>query len=376
MKPARSNDDLVEYMQKHGMVKTPAILEAFRAVDRGDFATPHLGQVAYLNRPVQDGDVHLSAPFIYADALEELNPRPGMSFLNIGSGTCYLSYLVSILIGERGANHGVELNGVLVEHSARCVAAMDVKLGRKTDIQVLEGNGLNVAVEPDGGYDCVYVGAGCDPDLTLPYLKGLLNVGGVMVAPFREELIRMERMSDGSFSSRTLCNVCFSPIAMPADPNDSHGGPEPQPVRFVVKPWSPLCHSVYPSSFRDAVVTVLMANGREDALPSVLPPALWMEIMSFARRDWFSNSAITQEREARRVRAKRDAGGGKGKGKGKGKAGIGVIGGGGGGGAGAGGSGFSRASISSGCLGAAKTVALLPVKAGSAAANQIGCPVS
>lgn len=41
-------------------------------------------------------------------------------------------------------------------------------------------------------YDCVYVGAGCDPDLTLPYLKGLLNVGGVMVAPFREELIRME----------------------------------------------------------------------------------------------------------------------------------------------------------------------------------------
>ncbi len=41
-------------------------------------------------------------------------------------------------------------------------------------------------------YDCVYVGAGCDPDLTLPYLQGLLNVGGVMVAPFREELVRME----------------------------------------------------------------------------------------------------------------------------------------------------------------------------------------
>ena len=48
--------------------------------------------------------------------------------------------------------------------------------------------------------------------------------------------------------------------------------------RFVVGPWSPLCHSVYPRSFRDAVVTVLMANGREDALPSALPPALWMEV--------------------------------------------------------------------------------------------------
>ncbi|CAN0162599.1 unnamed protein product [Hapterophycus canaliculatus] len=45
MKLPRSNNDLVEYMQKHGMVKTPAILEAFRAVDRGHFATTHLGQV-------------------------------------------------------------------------------------------------------------------------------------------------------------------------------------------------------------------------------------------------------------------------------------------------------------------------------------------
>lgn len=52
MKLARNNDDLVEYMKKHGMVKTPAILEAFRAVDRGDFATPHLGQVcmSYVER--------------------------------------------------------------------------------------------------------------------------------------------------------------------------------------------------------------------------------------------------------------------------------------------------------------------------------------
>lgn len=68
-----------------------------------------------------------------------------------GSGTCYLSYLVSMLIGERGANHGVELNEALLEHSARCIAATDERLGRRTDIQILHGNGLNVAVEPGGG---------------------------------------------------------------------------------------------------------------------------------------------------------------------------------------------------------------------------------
>lgn len=50
-------------------------------------------QVAYLNRPIQDEDVHLSAPFIYADALEELSPKPGMSFLNIVSCFRVLFYV-------------------------------------------------------------------------------------------------------------------------------------------------------------------------------------------------------------------------------------------------------------------------------------------
>lgn len=42
-------------------------------------------QVAYRNHPVQEDYIHLSAPFIYAEALEELRPKPGMSFLNIVS---------------------------------------------------------------------------------------------------------------------------------------------------------------------------------------------------------------------------------------------------------------------------------------------------
>ncbi|CAM9237823.1 unnamed protein product [Ascophyllum nodosum] len=350
MKLPRNNNEFVDYMKKHGMVKTPAILEAFRAVDRGDFATPDLSHVAYLNRPVQHQDVHLSAPFIYADALEELRPKPGMSFLNIGSGTCYLSYLVSMLIGELGVNHGVELSAKLLEHSARCIAATDVKLGRKTDIQVIHGNGLHVAA--DSGYDCVYVGAGCDAELTLPYLQGLLNVGGVLVAPFGEELVRVQRTAENSFSRRSLCNVCFSPIIMPNRKDRGMSDAQPPAVRFVVRPWSPVCHSVYPPSFRKTVVTVLMANNRKDSLPSLLPPALWMEIMSFARRDWFSETARLVEREARAKAAKEGGGCSSSVGAAAGKAGA------------------AAGAVSSSCLGAAKTMALMPVKAGSVAANQ------
>ena len=52
-----------------------------------------------------------------------------------------------MLVGELGVNHGVELSANLLEHSARCIAVTDAKLGRKTDIQILQGNGLNVAAD-------------------------------------------------------------------------------------------------------------------------------------------------------------------------------------------------------------------------------------
>lgn len=48
MKLLRSNEDLVEFLEKEDLVETPAILEAFRAVDRGQFVTPRLRQVCLL----------------------------------------------------------------------------------------------------------------------------------------------------------------------------------------------------------------------------------------------------------------------------------------------------------------------------------------
>ena len=83
-----SHDGLCERMRAH--VSVDAVANAFENVDRAHFIgeeNMEAREQAYADRPYRAGMVHLSAPSIYAQALEALNISPGLSFLNIGCAT-------------------------------------------------------------------------------------------------------------------------------------------------------------------------------------------------------------------------------------------------------------------------------------------------
>ena len=88
------NDELIDY------IKTPLVEKVFRAVDRAHYYTEEHKGSAYKDLAWKNGHLHLSAPCIYSEVMESLSLEPGLSFLNLGSGTGYLSTMVGLILGK------------------------------------------------------------------------------------------------------------------------------------------------------------------------------------------------------------------------------------------------------------------------------------
>lgn len=128
----------VVLLLENEVLRSPRVEFAFRLVDRARFvpqlesATPTAthrhtqadtsmrDHQAYIDGPLKVGMVHISAPHMYAVVLEKLQLESGMRFLNVGSGSGYLSCMGSILVGRGGASHGVERLEEVVTHARTC----------------------------------------------------------------------------------------------------------------------------------------------------------------------------------------------------------------------------------------------------------------
>lgn len=93
------HDDLIDKLKDANYVKTPSVEGVYRAVDRAFYFLPECQDSAYKDLAWKKGNIHLSAPCIYAEVLESLSLEPGLSFLNLGSGTGYLSTMVGLVLG-------------------------------------------------------------------------------------------------------------------------------------------------------------------------------------------------------------------------------------------------------------------------------------
>ncbi|KAK8778749.1 hypothetical protein V5799_019908 [Amblyomma americanum] len=185
------NDELVDHLVEADYIRSPDVEGALRAVDRAHYYADGCKENAYRDLAWKQGNLHLSAPCIYSEVLEALQLRPGMSFLNLGSGTGYLSTVAGLLLGSHGVNHGVELHEDVVQY-ARLKVSQFMRSSQALEEhdfcepRFVVGNCLTLDA---GGrrYDRIYCGASCPPEQAA-VLKALLKIGGMLVMPCNDQV--------------------------------------------------------------------------------------------------------------------------------------------------------------------------------------------
>ncbi|XP_010884143.1 protein-L-isoaspartate O-methyltransferase domain-containing protein 1 [Esox lucius] len=209
------NDDLIDNLKEAQYIRTERVEQAFRAIDRGDYYLDGYRDNAYKDLAWKHGNIHLSAPCIYSEVMEALKLQKGLSFLNLGSGTGYLSTMVGLIIGPFGVNHGVELHTDVVEYAKE---KLDDFIKNSDSFDKFEfcepvfvvGNCLEISSDSHQ-YDRIYCGAGVQKDHE-NYMKVLLKVGGVLVMPIEDQLTQITRTGQCSWESKNILAVSFAPL--------------------------------------------------------------------------------------------------------------------------------------------------------------------
>jgi protein-L-isoaspartate O-methyltransferase len=307
----KTNEELVDNMVQNGLINNPEVEQGFRRVDRKFFVPKASENEAYSDRPIREGLVHISAPHIYCTVLEalELTPGASFSFLNIGSGSGYLTCIASAILGPKSIYYGLEIHEEALHHCRHAVAAWSEESSTtntrsQPSMHFIHGNGLDIQSnvgESIVGFDRIYAGAAINK-AQLRNIQKLLSPGGVLVAPVDDELIKVVRTRsstlgntqdndeyDLGYTTQTISGVTFAPLLS-------------QPKLNTIIPaaqWSTSNHHLYPDSFQQATKAILLCRNSRVIQPinkkpeeytnlsASLPKEVWIHILSFTTRKWF-----------------------------------------------------------------------------------------
>lgn len=225
------NDDLIDNLKEAYYIRSDLVERAFRAIDRADYYLDEYRDNAYKDLAWRHGNIHLSAPCIYSEVMEALDLHPGLSFLNLGSGTGYLSTMVGLILGPFGVNHGIELHADVIEYAYQKLDSF-IKTSDSFDKfefcepSFVVGNCLEIPPETRQ-YDRVYCGAGVQKE-NEDYMKNLLKIGGILVMPLEEKLTKITRTGINNWETKKIISVSFAPLVLPK--HSTNGRPKTVPL--------------------------------------------------------------------------------------------------------------------------------------------------
>ncbi len=196
---------MVKTLREKG-IKDESVLEAIGRVPRHFFIQKYTAEKAYEDTALQiDAGQTISQPFTVAYQTELLNVRPGITVLEIGTGSGYQA----AILAEMGAKvYTIERQEELYRKTSRFLAEMGY-----SSIQCFLGDG-SIGLKTHAPFDRIIVTAGA-PSVPQPLLKQLRK-GGTLVIPVGDEkvqkMITVLKISEKEYEQIELDAFKFVPL--------------------------------------------------------------------------------------------------------------------------------------------------------------------
>lgn len=225
LSPHAGHIRLIHDLRTQDIIRTPAVIEAMTALDRGLFVPLYLRHRAYDDRPVPIGGVAtLSAPHMHGICLELLvktlqTAAPPHRILDVGSGSGYLTlalYLLSKNLSQQEPQVvGIDCDLDLVQtslHTARRILP-DALQNQKISLVCGDGWLGYASLAP---FDAIHVGAAA-PRVPEALKKQLRIPGGRLIIPIGHEgctqvLTVIDAQGEDLFKSTSNILVQYVPL--------------------------------------------------------------------------------------------------------------------------------------------------------------------
>ncbi len=198
-------EEMVSYQILNRGINDEKVLEAFRNIPRHLFVPEDQKRLSYSDSPLPVGcGQTISQPYMVALMTLHLNLSPGMSVLEIGTGSGYQAAILAFL----GAQvYTVERFSSLAKKAKKVLNSLSIEVEMKV------GDGTLGWLE-HSPYDRIIVTAG-SPRIPAPFIEQL-KIGGRMIIPkgvrFHQNLIVADKISQDKINEKQVCECIFVPL--------------------------------------------------------------------------------------------------------------------------------------------------------------------
>ena len=203
----QTNDELVDYLKRSGVLYDEAVEQAMRRVDRATFVSMRYHGQAYADRALPNmlGQT-ISQPTMVALMTQHLTVSPGMKVLEVGAGSGYQATILSELVGPEGEVHAVERLPAVANQAKKRLAVY-------SNIHVHIGNGVT-GLKGQAPFDRILVSAAAERPPQA--LVDQLSESGKMIIPIgqsnMQRLTLVEKIAGRTRKTDLGVNCVFVPL--------------------------------------------------------------------------------------------------------------------------------------------------------------------